>query len=181
MLKHYRRGGMAARWLKDRYLYTGSHRVNVFREWRLLHQLQRWHLPIPTPCAVSYTYKLMFYSADIILGSCRPARPISFLLREQKIEETHWRLIGKTIRRFHNKNVCHADLNAHNILLLPEKDQVVIVDFDRSYVCVKRSPWRQANLNRLARSLEKLCNEQTNGFHYSADNFATLVDAYNKG
>ena len=178
MLKHYYRGGMM-RWLKDNYLYTGNRRVNVFREWRLLHLLQRWHLPVPTPCATSYKSRLMLYTADIILGSCRPARPISSLLQEREIEEKHWRLIGETIRRFHNKNVYHADLNAHNILLLPEKDQVVIVDFDRSYVCVKRSPWRQANLDRLSHSLEKLRNEQANGFHYSADNFAALIDAYN--
>ena len=178
MLKHYYRGGMMARWLKDGYLYTGSRRVNVFREWRLLHQLQRWHLPVATPCAASFVYQLMFYTADIILGSCRPARPVSSLLREQKIAEKHWRLIGQMIRRFHDKNVYHADLNAHNILLLPDKDQVYLVDFDRGFICTKSSPWRQANIDRLARSLQRLSNQYGSSFHYDADDFAALMDAY---
>ena len=178
MLKHYHRGGMAAHFLKDYYFYMGHRRVHVFREWRLLHQLQRWHLPVPTPCAASYTFRLVFYTADMILGSCRPARPVSSLLCEQDIEERHWQLIGKTIRRFHNKNVFHADLNAHNILLLPEKDQVFLVDFDRSFICKKRNSWQQSNLDRLSRSLEKLHKEHGSSFHYSADNFSALVDAY---
>ena len=180
MLKHYYRGG-AMEWLKDCYLYTDSRRVNVFKEWRLLHQLQRWHLPVPTPCAASYVYRLMFYTADIILGSCRPARPISSLLRAQKIDEKHWQLIGKTISHFHNKSVYHADLNAYNILLLPEKDQVYLVDFDRSFICTKNSPWRQANLDRLARSLQKLSNQYGSDFHYEKDDFAALMDAYREG
>ncbi len=178
MLKHYHRGGMATRWLKDRYLYRGYREVYVFREWRLLHQMQRWHLPVPTPCAASYIPKLMLYTADMIFGSCRPARPLSSLLCEQDIEEKHWRLIGKTIRRFHNKNVFHADLNAHNILLLAEKDQVFLVDFDRGFICEKRNAWQQANLNRLKRSFKKLHKKHGDSFHYSKDNFLALVDGY---
>ena len=180
MLKHYYRGGMATRWLRDRYLYRGHRKVRVFREWRLMHQMQRWHLPVPTPCAASYTSKLMLYTADMIVGSCRPAKPISSLLCKQNIQETHWRLIGKTIRRFHNKNVFHADLNAHNILLLPEKDQVFLVDFDRSFICKKRNAWQQANLNRLKHSLKKLHKKHRGIFHYNKDNFSALVDGYHE-
>ena len=181
MLKHYYRGGAVQRLLEDYYLYIHSSYVNVFVEWRLLHQLQRWHLPAPVPCAASYVDRLIFYTADIILQSCRPARPISALLCEQQIEEKHWQLIGRTIRRFHDKNVYHADLNAHNILLYPEKDQAYLVDFDRSCICVRRSPWRQANLNRLARSLKKLSAKYGSDFHYAEDNFSALVDAYRQG
>ena len=178
MLKHYYRGGIATRWLKDRYLYWGHRKVRVFQEWRLMHQMQQWHLPVPIPCAVSYIPKLMLYTADMILGSCRPARPLSSLLCEQDIQEKHWQLIGKTIRRFHDKNVFHADLNAHNILLLPEKNQVFLVDFDRSFICGKRNAWQQANLNRLERSFKKLHKEHGDSFHYHTDNFLTLVDGY---
>ena len=180
MLKHYWRGGMAAHFLRDRYLYTGSRRVNVFREWQLLHQLQQWQLPAPKPCAVSYIPKLMFYTADIILASCRPARPISALLHEQSIQEKHWQLIGKTIRRFHDKNVFHADLNANNILLLPQEDQVFLVDFDHSFITKKKISWRRAisNLDRLLRSFKKLQNKHGDNFHYHEDDFLALVDAY---
>ena len=178
MLKHYWRGGMVARFLRDRYLYTGSRRVNVLREWQLLHQLQQWQLPAPKPCAASYIPNLIFYTADIILESCRPARPISALLGKRSIREKHWRLIGKTIRRFHDKNVFHADLNAHNILLWPKKDQVFLVDFDRSFVCKKKSPWRQANLDRLLRWFKKQQNKHGDDFYYHEDDFSALLDAY---
>jgi 3-deoxy-D-manno-octulosonic acid kinase len=57
------------------------------------------------------------------------------------------------VRRFHDLGVCHADLNVHNILL--SEDGVYLVDFDR---CQLRGGglWRDANLVRLRRSLEKL-------------------------
>ena len=57
------------------------------------------------------------------------------------------------MRRFHDLGVCHADLNAHNVLL--SEESVYLVDFDR---CRLRAPglWRDANLVRLRRSLEKV-------------------------
>ncbi len=64
-----------------------------------------------------------------------------------------WISIGRCIRRFHDFGVCHADLNAHNVLL--SEDSVYLVDFDR---CELRRAglWRDANLVRLRRSLEKV-------------------------
>jgi tRNA A-37 threonylcarbamoyl transferase component Bud32 len=49
--------------------------------------------------------------------------------------------------------VCHADLNAHNVLL--SEEAVYLIDFDR---CELRRPglWCDMNLVRLRRSLEKL-------------------------
>jgi 3-deoxy-D-manno-octulosonic acid kinase len=50
--------------------------------------------------------------------------------------------------------VCHADLNAHNVLL-GEGEAVHLIDFDRGRL---RKPglWCDANLVRLRRSLEKV-------------------------
>ena len=66
----------------------------------------------------------------------------------------HWIAIGRCIRRFHDCGVCHADLNAHNILL-GEGDAVYLIDFDRG-APAKAGMWRDANLVRLRRSLEKV-------------------------
>ena len=65
-----------------------------------------------------------------------------------------WAAIGRCIRRFHDYGLCHADLNAHNILLRGDRE-VFLIDFDR---CARRQPgmWRDANLARLRRSLDKL-------------------------
>ena len=64
-----------------------------------------------------------------------------------------WVSIGRCIRRFHDLGVCHADLNAHNVLL--GEETVHLVDFDR---CRLRADglWRDGNLVRLRRSLEKI-------------------------
>ena len=169
-----------ARWLKDRYLYKDYRSVNAFSEWRLLEQLQRWRLPVPQPYAAAYKLSGVFYRADIIVRSCRPARPLSALLGEQPIAARHWCLIGQMLRRFHNKNVFHADLNAHNILLSPNRERAFLVDFDRSFIDTKKRAWRHANLKRLSRSLKKLKATTGDAFHYREDDFAALLDAYRR-
>ena len=49
VLRHYRRGGLVARWLDDRYAWRGQSRTRSFAEWRLLRQLRAWNLPVPSP------------------------------------------------------------------------------------------------------------------------------------
>ena len=65
-----------------------------------------------------------------------------------------WAAIGRCLRRFHDFGICHADLNAHNVLLRGRSD-VFLIDFDRGR---QRRPglWRDANLVRLRRSIEKV-------------------------
>ena len=85
----------------------------------------------------------------------------------------HWIAIGRCLRRFHELGVCHADLNAHNILIgtgaelpaepvppdaplpVPRYERVFLIDFDRGTL---RKPgfWKDDNLVRLRRSLEKI-------------------------
>ena len=176
LLKHYYRGGLPARWSRERYLYTGRSRVRAWREWYLLRQLHQWNLPVPYPCAAAYRRVGLLYTADLIVASCRPARPLSSCLGEQPLEDKFWHLIGNTLRRFHDRDVCHADLNAHNILLLPEEEKVFLVDFDRGAIR-RGSRWRQANLERLLHSLNELLSRRAT-FHYSDHNFHSLLSAY---
>ncbi len=65
-----------------------------------------------------------------------------------------WAAIGRCLRRFQDYGLCHSDLNAHNILLRGE-EEVFLIDFDNGR---RRGPglWRDANLARLRRSLDKL-------------------------
>ena len=57
------------------------------------------------------------------------------------------------MRRFHDLGVCHADLNAHNVLL--SEETVYLIDFDRCELRKAAGFWRDENLVRLRRSLEK--------------------------
>jgi 3-deoxy-D-manno-octulosonic acid kinase len=98
-----------------------------------------------------------------------------------------WIAIGRCLRRFHDLGVCHADLNAHNILLgqfdVPtsaapdsQHDRIYLIDFDRGTL---RKPgfWQDANLVRLRRSLEKITWEFP-AERFTEDDWHGLLDGY---
>jgi 3-deoxy-D-manno-octulosonic acid kinase len=155
VLRHYRRGGWAARLSTDAYLWTGENRTRPFREWRLLHEMHAAGLPVPIPVAARYSRSGFTYRGDLITEQIRGATPLSALLQVGPLPPNTWRAVGHCIRRFHDAGIWHADLNAHNILL-DEAGRVYLVDFDRG---ARRAPgsWRAANLSRLQRSLRKIC------------------------
>jgi 3-deoxy-D-manno-octulosonic acid kinase len=83
--------------------------------------------------------------------------------------------------------VCHADLNAHNILIgqldaqmdaAPDSqpERVYLIDFDRGTL---RKPgfWQDANLVRLRRSLEKITWELP-AERFTEDDWHGLLDGY---
>lgn len=154
VLRHYRRGGWAAALLGDRYLWTGEVRTRPMREWRLMSELRAEGLPVPAPVAARYVRDGVFYRGDLITERIVDALPLSAWLERGAVALTHWRSVGACIKRFHARGVCHADLNAHNILV-DTGGVVSLIDFDRG---ARRAPggWEQANLVRLRRSLAKV-------------------------
>ena len=176
-IKHYARGGFPARFVADRYLYTGRDRVRSFAEWRLLAVLGDRGLPVPRPVAASCARRGACYTADLITASCRPARPLAERLREAPLGDRGWRAIGRTVRLFHDEGVWHADLNAHNVLLTDADAGVVLVDFDRARLRTDARAWRRANIERLRRSLDKLA-ARFSALHFTDNDFDALRDAY---
>ena len=67
---------------------------------------------------------------------------------------SRWEDVGRCLQRFHHAGCCHADLNAHNVLI-DDAAGIWLVDFDRGRL---RRPgmWCDANLVRLLRSLHKI-------------------------
>lgn len=149
----FRRGGLVGRIVKSRYLFLGEERVRAFREWRLLAELKELGLPVPRPVAARYHRRGFAYSADLLVERVEGAETLSARLPEA-VSDGGWEQIGRCLRRFHDHGVYHADLNAHNVLLVGAED-VYLIDFDRGEL---REPgsWREANLARLRRSLDKL-------------------------
>lgn len=162
VLRHYRRGGMAAWISRDRYLYRGAARSRPFREWRLIANLYQLGLPVPRPVAAAYRRRGLSYQGDLITALLPNVEPLAEALEEQNLDEAIWEAIGNTLARFHEAGVDHTDLNAHNILLGNEGG-VWLVDFDK---CSRRSPgaWPKRNLARLERSLRKLATERGRAF-----------------
>ncbi len=153
VLRHYRRGGLIAKFSKDRYWWRSDTETRAFAEWYLTYHLHRAGLPVPAPVAARYRRRGMFYTADLITQRIENSESLAQKLLEGPLSLTQWIAIGRCIRRFHDAGVCHADLNAHNVLLTPE--QVNLIDFDRGTLR-KRGWWADTTLVRLYRSLEKV-------------------------
>src|SRR5690349_22092670 len=154
VLRHYRRGGLVAKVSRDHYLWRGEFATRAFREWQLLYHLHRAGLPVPTPVAARYRRFGLTYTADILTERLGESITLAQLLRRRGIPILGWITIGRCIRMFHDLGVCHADLNAHNILLVGD-DLVYLLDFDRGRL-MKPGMWCDNNLVRLRRSLEKI-------------------------
>jgi 3-deoxy-D-manno-octulosonic acid kinase len=155
VLRHYRRGGLAARFSHDDYLWLGESRTRPVRELRLLMQLHAAGLPVSPPVAARYEQSGIAYRADLITEQLPDTRTLAQRLVEAELSLTAWQAVGRCIRRFHDHGVCHGDLNAHNVLLRGD-EEVFLVDFDRASLRDQPGLWRDANLARLRRSLDAL-------------------------
>ena len=154
VLRHYRRGGLAARLSADHYAFLGEDNTRPFAEWQMTYSLHRAGLPVPAPIAARYQRAGgVTYTGDLITERLPIVGSLAECLRTGALSILTWISIGRCIRRFHDLGVCHADLNTHNILL--SEEQVYLIDFDRSQLR-GTGLWRDANLVRLRRSLEKV-------------------------
>jgi 3-deoxy-D-manno-octulosonic acid kinase len=154
VLRHYRRGGFVARFVDDRYLWTGADRTRSLREWRLLAQLRALRLPVPQPIAARYARHGAFYTADLITVAISNAETLAKRLIDGHTDADLWSDLGALIAAFHEHGVQHADLNAHNIVI-DRAGRIYLLDFDRGRIR-KRGPWEARVLQRLQRSLVKV-------------------------
>jgi len=173
VLRHYRRGGLAARFLDDGYLWTGELRVRSFREFRLLRQLVAWDLAVPVPIAAGYARDGFFYRADLITEELPTRLTLAQALERAPVEQDTWRAVGACIGRLHERGVHHADLNAHNLLLGPG-GEAYVVDFDRGRIRA-RGRWEGDVLARLERSLRKVTASLPDG-RFGAGQWQWLLD-----
>lgn len=153
-LRHYRRGGLIAKLSEDRYLYLGDAKTRPMHEWRLTYQLHRAGLPVPAPLGARYQRDGLLYRGDLITERIEDSRSVAQRLRDASLPLSDWIALGRCIRRFHDFGLCHADLNAHNILRRGD-GEIFLIDFDRGSLR-PRGMWCDANLVRLRRSLLKV-------------------------
>ena len=162
-LRHYRRGGLVARLVSDRYLWTGAERTRAFREFRLLAALADAGLPVARPIAARYVRSGPCYRADLLTRRIEQARTLARVLRDGDAMPDLGVRIGTTIACFHIAGAWHADLNANNIMV-DDAGGVWLIDFDRGRLRAPRASWQHANLARLRRSLAKLGLDRDAGF-----------------
>lgn len=155
ILRHYRRGGLIARFSRDLYLWIGEDATRAFREFRLLAELRRRDLPVPAPLAAGYRRRGAFYCADLLTEELSQTRTLAAALPDLAAQPALWQQLGTTLARFHAAGVWHADLNAHN-LLLDASQRWWLIDFDRGRLLQPASSWAHSRLARLHRSLLKV-------------------------
>jgi len=154
VLRHFRRGGLVGRFIRDRYLWLGEDRTRSFAEWRVLQKLANLGMRVPRPAVARYCRRGPFYTADIITVRVPGIRSLSARLAEGAGGGALWRHIGEALCRFHDAGVNHADLNAHNVQI-DEAGRMWLLDFDKARI-MPAAAWRQKNLARLHRSLRKI-------------------------
>jgi 3-deoxy-D-manno-octulosonic acid kinase len=153
VLRHYLRGGWVARFSRDRYLWTGLERTRPWREWRLTKHLRDLGLPVPDAIAARVIRRGLTYTGDLLTRRIDDTETLALRLRTRALPAPAWQQLGGTLRRFHDAGVRHDDINVSNILLAADGGFHVL-DFDRAAI-VAPGPWRERNLARFRRSLEK--------------------------
>jgi 3-deoxy-D-manno-octulosonic-acid transferase len=187
VLRHYYRGGLIGKIINDHYIYTTLEKTRAAAEFTLLSQMQKWELPAPAPVAYQVIRSGIFYQADLLSSRINNAQDLVAILSETKLSDDVWRHIGETIKRFHDKDIYHHDLNSHNILL-DDNHKAWLIDFDRGELRSStakpdqsnvQTGWKDENLQRLLRSFRKEKNKLPE-FHWHEDNWLQLMVGYQK-
>jgi 3-deoxy-D-manno-octulosonic acid kinase len=176
VLRHYRRGGLVARFIDDHYVWLGAESTRAFREWRLLRNLCAAGLPVPKPIAAHVYRTGVIYTADIITSYLPDTRKLSWFIEQGRTPEDCWRRIGAMIRAVHDAGVDHPDLTAHNVLL-DGAGNTFLVDFDNAQI-KPPGDWQRVGMERFNRSLRKVALET--GTEFDAAAWAELEAGYAK-
>ncbi|MGF1910274.1 3-deoxy-D-manno-octulosonic acid kinase [Vibrio kasasachensis] len=173
-LRHYRRGGLFGKLIEDSYRFSGWDQTRSYQEFQLLNLLIQAGVHVPRPIAARAVKQGFSYKADLLSEKIPNARDLVSILVEQPLAAEMYRKIGKEVKKMHDSQVNHTDLNIHNILI-DDQDTVWIIDFDKCFQQLGNS-WKQGNLDRLKRSFEK--EQVKKSIKWSDLNWDSLLSGY---
>ena len=175
VLRHYRRGGLLGKLVRDTYIFSGEDLTRSFREWRLLDKLAANNMNVPRPAAARFCRRGTFYTADLITVRIPDVVSLSQYIAAADRDEVFWQSLGAAIRKFHEAGVYHADMNAYNVQVDKDGD-IWMLDFDKGAL-KEPGPWQQETLSRLHRSLRKVLDLEPK-LHFYAGNWEQLLQGY---
>ena len=153
VLKAYLRGGLIARWNRDRYWG----RERFLRELRVAVRADRSGVPTVEVLALVLEEAGLGSVRCWLLTRLQPdARPLQEFLRTGA-EAPLSRAAGEAVSRMHRAGIDHPDLNVSNLVgwMDGETPRVCIIDWDGA-CCREAGTWSpSANLLRLWRSIVK--------------------------
>ena len=162
-LKHYFRGGILGRYIRDQYLWTGIDGSRSIREFRRLQELSIMGLPVPKPIGARVKKSGATYTADLITIEIENSKTLSELIIDDDADNNVWKAIGKCLHLFNNKEIYHPDLNTNNILIDDELN-VYLIDFDTSSSLHQKISSKSNTLDRFHRSLKKTYKNSNKNF-----------------
>lgn len=173
-LRHYRRGGLFGKLVKDHYWFSGWDKTRSAEEFQLLLTLTEAGVNVPKPIAARAVKTGLTYQADLLSERIPNAKDLVSILQEQALPAETYRKVGQEIAKMHGAGVNHTDLNIHNILI-DTHEKVWIIDFDK---CCQQagSEWQRTNLDRLLRSFRK--EQRKRSIHWQEDEFNHLLAGY---
>ncbi|NRB68642.1 MAG: 3-deoxy-D-manno-octulosonic acid kinase [Vibrio sp.] len=174
-LRHYRRGGLFGKLVEDSYLFSSWEKTRSYQEFQLLNTLIEAGVNVPRPIAARAIKNGVTYKADLLSEKIPNAKDLVSILIEKPLSEDMYQKVGLEIRKMHDAQVNHTDLNIHNILI-DEQDKVWIIDFDKCYQ-QSGNAWKQGNLERLKRSFEKEVDKRQ--ISWDCTGYDLLFNGYN--
>lgn len=179
VLRRYRRGGLVARLLADRYVWTGIEWARPVAEFRLLAAAVAAGLPVPRPLAALVHRDGSFYTGALLMERIPGAETLSArLARLRDWRDFDWEALGRLLGRTHALGFRHADLNAHNVLI-DGGESLWLIDWDRGSRPAP-GPWPARVLDRLARSLRKLYGPRAEATD-ARESWQSLLRAHERG
>ncbi len=175
VLRHYMRGGLVGKIVRDSYMFSGEDLTRSFLEWRLLDKLAANNMNVPRPAAARFRRRGTFYTADIITVRIPDVVSLAEYITGVDHGEAFWQVVGAAIWKFHEAGVYHADMNAYNVQVDKDGD-IWMLDFDKGSLKVP-GPWQQQTLSRLHRSLEKVVGLDPN-IRFRTANWEQLLEGY---
>ena len=176
VLRHYHRGGLIAKLIKDGYFYRGLPHTRAYQEFVVTQQLAELNLPVAKPVAGQVIRHGLCYRADLITEKIIGARDLVAVLTQQVLTAEQYHQIGAMIRQFHDANLWHADLNTHNIIL-GAGQKWWLIDFDRCCFKKPTAAWKKANMDRLRRSFIKEKGKNAD-FNWQLSDWDLLLRGY---
>ncbi|MFA7434323.1 MAG: 3-deoxy-D-manno-octulosonic acid kinase [Gemmobacter sp.] len=178
VLRHYWRGGLVGRVVRDLFLRVPAPASRAMREFGLLNWMHGQGLPVPRAVAAQFRPAGLLYRADLLMERIADAVPLADRLAGAPLEPGMWQEVGRVIARMHGAGVHHSDLNCRNILL-DRGGKVWLIDFDK---CGRRADgaWKSANLDRLKRSLLKE-KGKVPGLNWGESDWQALLEGYRAG
>ena len=168
VLRQYRRGGLVGRFNRSKYFFKSPEQTRAFQEFAIINYLHGAGLTVPKALAAFYQRQGLFCEMALITSLVGDTVPLATICQQfidkvidQKTVEDYARITAQRVRQMHDLGVWHADLNAYNILCTQASIEAYIIDFDKAQKLTLSDTLRQKNLNRLQRSLLKVCGQQS--------------------